>query len=201
MRRIVSTLCAGVLGLMAAASSASAGVVTETYAFTFNNFIDATANNPSPLSNISGSFTLTFDPSLSYSNDTADIVVNFLSDPFVSSPIGFDNVPSPGPGQWGYIAIGGILNDADFIAVGTDDFTLNLKYLNPGFPLLALCSDGYACGNAPGSAVASGYTLAAVPDSAWLPGDGAVPEPATWAMLTVGFGALGAILRRRTALA
>jgi hypothetical protein len=34
-----------------------------------------------------------------------------------------------------------------------------------------------------------------------LAGDVSVPEPATWAMMILGFGAAGAMLRRRTALA
>ena len=34
----------------------------------------------------------------------------------------------------------------------------------------------------------------------FIPGGGAVPEPATWAMLILGFGAVGAVVRRRGAL-
>lgn len=32
-------------------------------------------------------------------------------------------------------------------------------------------------------------------------GTGAIPEPATWAMMLMGFGAMGALIRRRTAVA
>jgi hypothetical protein len=33
-----------------------------------------------------------------------------------------------------------------------------------------------------------------------LAGVGGVPEPATWAMMLIGFGGLGAVLRRRRSL-
>lgn len=191
--------CVLALGL---SSAAAAAVVTETYSFTLNDFVDEGAGLPSPLAAITGSFTLTFDPTLYYDNDTTDIVVNYLSDPFIASPIGFDNFPG-GPGATSYIAIGGIQFDADFISEGTDDFTLNLKYVDdPSTAVLALCGDGYSCGGAPPSAVASGYTLAGYPNSFWLPFQGsAAPEPATWTLLMGGFGLAGAGLRRRRATA
>jgi len=37
-------------------------------------------------------------------------------------------------------------------------------------------------------------------DNVVLTGDGAVPEPATWAMMILGFGAVGAMTRRRRAI-
>ena len=41
------------------------------------------------------------------------------------------------------------------------------------------------------------YTFAAPNDSVVVNIEGAVPEPATWAMLLIGFGAIGLVLRRR----
>jgi hypothetical protein len=193
MNRLLSLAVAGALVLGPAA--ARAGVVTETYTFAFNGFTDVISSVPAPIKHVSGSFTLTFDPAVFYDNDTTDIVVNYLHGPVVASTIGFDNFPAGG-GSPGFIAIGGIQFDADFISVGTDDVTFNLKYLDPAHAVLARCSDGYACGSAPGSTIASGYTLSGHPDSAWLPSAGGVPEPSTWAMLLLGFGALGLARRR-----
>jgi hypothetical protein len=187
------------LGLAAPAGAVS---ITQTYSFVFTSFIDVGGLNiASPLSAIAGSFTLTFDPDVYVDNDTTDIVVNYLTGAVVDSPIGFDNFPSAGVGQPGYLAIGGVQFDADFISFGTNDFALNLVYFDPAHPHLALCSDGYACGTAPGSTIASGYTLAGYPDSGWLVSvGGGVPEPASWALMIAGLGLTGGALRRRAAL-
>ena len=193
MNRLLSLAVAGALALGPAA--AHAALVAETYTFAFNGFADVISSVPAPIRHVTGSFTLTFDPDVFVDNDTTDIVVNYLHGPVVGSQIGFDNFPGGG-GSPGFIAIGGIQFDADFISTGTDDFTFNLKYLDPAHAILARCSDGYACGSAPGSTIASGYTLSGYPDSAWLPSMGGVPEPSTWAMMLLGFGALGLVRRR-----
>jgi len=192
---LIAPLCAGAL-IAAVSTPAAASVVTETYAFSLTNFVDVgTLAVPSPLATITGSFTITFDPDVYVDNATAGLVVNYLNGPSVDSQIGFTNVPAGG-GRPDFLAIGGIANDADFIAFGTNDFALTLKFFNPALAQLALCSDGYGCGTAPSTAIASGYTLVGFPDSAWIPVTGAIPEPGAWILMLLGFSVIGASLRR-----
>jgi hypothetical protein len=196
---MISAACAVLAAGVAAPVNAVA--ITQTYTFAFTGFIDVGGLDvPSPVPAIAGSFTVTFDPAVYIDNNITDITVNYLTGAVVDSVIGFDNFPAAGPGQPGYLAIGGIQFDADFISFGTNDFALNLVYVDSAHPRLALCSDGYACGNAPGSTIASGYTLAGYPDSGWLvSAGGGVPEPASWALMVAGFAVAGGALRRRSA--
>ena len=105
----------------------------------------------------------------------------------------------------GWIARAYTLGAADFSLVDlnsvsdTDpshhpDFSVNGAPMQFGFVTLNSAVDtGYYSGYS----VASGYDnwSTNVP----IPGGGGVPEPATWAVMLMGFGGLGAALRRRSA--
>ena len=196
---LCAALAAGLLTVAAAAAPANAAVITRTYAFTLGDFIDVGGGDvPPPMTSLSGSFTVTFDPDLNTTDGTS-VVVNALSDGSVDSPIGYTNFAAGG-GFPDFLSIGGLANGADFIAFGVNDVAVTFKFFDPSHPAFAICDDGYACGNAPGSTFASGYTLAAFPNSGWLATSGTVtqiPEPAAWTLMLAGFGALGGALRQR----
>jgi hypothetical protein len=201
MHRHICLPAALAAALLAAASApAQAATVTETYAFSFSNFIDVGGAVPSPISAISGSVTLTFDPTVDADNVTSGVVVNYLNGAVVDSPIGYTYFAPTSPGGLAYLSIGGIAFDADFISFGTNDLAVTYKFTNPASPQLALCSDGYACGTAPPSTVASGYTLAGYPNDGWLVGTGSIPEPGVWALMLLGFGVAGGALRSQRRL-
>src|ERR1700754_461536 len=92
---------------LGAVTSADAALVTKTYEIVFTDLLDPFANAAPPVEPLIASFTLTFDPTLSYSNNTTDIVVNTLNVP-VSSQIGFSAGPAGGAPY--FISIGGLQN-------------------------------------------------------------------------------------------
>jgi hypothetical protein len=194
-----SILACAVLG----GASAQAAVVTKTYDVTFDTLIDPFDNQTPPIQPVTASFTLTFDPSVNYTNETSGITVNELNVP-VSSAIGF----STGTDASGdlFMSIGGIENSAGDVGFGTNDFVLQLRFDGGDLdkPSLPLCSDpGFSCGGLP-TTYASGYTTTSDPNSLFLGLVATVspaPEPATWAMMLTGFAGLGAALRMRRKLA
>jgi hypothetical protein len=87
-KHLLGSLIVGALGATAISAPAAASMVTETYAFTLSNFVDVVGNAPSPLTSISGSFTITFDPSAFADDQTMGLVVNYLTDTHIASAIG-----------------------------------------------------------------------------------------------------------------
>lgn len=201
--RLKFTLAATIstAALLLSASFANASTITETISFQLAGFQDGVGNSTPPISSVDGSFTLTYDPSLSYSNDTADIFVKSLSGVGGDTPVGFNY-------SGGYLFIGDTLNGANGVTAGTNDFAVFLNVSNPSDPILVPCSAGLSCGSFSSSnqVLAAGYTtsgtgglyLASVNDSS-VSGSVA-PEPSCIALFAAGLCAMvGVIKRRRSA--
>ncbi|WP_293382562.1 PEPxxWA-CTERM sorting domain-containing protein [Phenylobacterium sp.] len=196
------------VAVMALASGAKAATVTETYDFTLSNFVDIINNAPAPIPTVTGSFTVTFDPLVSVSNQTTGFTFNTSPGLASDSPIGFSVFAASSPTGDTTIAVGGTELGANELTGFTNDPIVFFDIPNASDPAkasLVVCSQpGFSCGNFSGNETvyASGYALA---DSSSVffatvesvsPAAG-VPEPAAWAMMLVGFGGLGAAIRAR----
>jgi len=181
MRRFWCGLAAAaVVGLTGVA--AEAATISRTYAFTMTDFTGI--NSPAPVDTVSGSFTVTFDPSVAVYDQTEGLTVHSLSLP-VGGTFAFSFTP------FGMLSFGAILHPVfDEVAGmtwGTNDFYVGFFQPLNDTPI----------------APTMGYTRAGIQDS-WgtqtgtVYGHAAVPEPATWALMILGFGAAGAALRRST---
>jgi PEP-CTERM motif-containing protein len=180
--KIISALIVCLLCIRA--TTVQAALVTETYAFTFGDFTDILAGSPPPLTSLTGSVTLTFDPTITTHNNTSDIVVNSLSDMFVDSPVGFF------AGQVGssfLISIGGRASGVGAFIVGSNDFFMTLQFADA-----ASLGNPQLFKNAVGLGTA--YSLTTDPASAFFAQSGsvsAVPEPSTWTLMLLGFAGIG----------
>lgn len=191
------TAVAATLAALAALSAqpTMAAVVTQNYLITAT-FIQQTA----PVNSLTLGFTLTFDPLMSIT-DTA--VSNYTTS---STAAQFNNLPIVFSTQYfeGFgtrMTIGGAPFGTQYLE-GADDFFVNFIVDAQGTPIPALGANveysfsGFrATYNTRQVAVV--LTNPIVPG----PGAGAVPEPATWALMIGGFGLAGSTLRRRRALA
>jgi len=187
-------MLAAVISGLAVAPAVQAGVVVETYAFTLGNFVNGYGSDPSPLSSITGKVTVKYDPTQFYWNDTTDITVQTWTAPG-GTPVGFTTLP-----WYNEIWIGDMENGALYIYPGTDDFEIGLFTNDPGHPTFVPCADAAACGSAPPTAPAAGYTLAGYNGDLWIATTSsiaAIPEPNVWALLVLGLGGLGAAMRSK----
>lgn len=204
MRRLLALTTLGIAGL--AFGPANAAVITENLNFSLSRFVDISAGSniapPNPL--ITGSITVTYDPTLSYDNDTTHLVVHSLTGITVDSPLGFTY-------SNGYLEFGGTNCDSDLVCSNTNDLVVAFNVTDPAHPFFPSCATpGYTCGIYTGDATiaAAGYTRSnfttgwfyripnsvVSPDPIPTPTPG-VPEPATLALL--GLGLAGAGLTRR----
>jgi hypothetical protein len=201
-------LVASFATLAAGLSSASAAVVTETYSFSLGGFVDEFGDPPvpSPLATISGSFTVTFDPTLNHMDDTTGLVVHSFSGVGapLDSQLGFTYLAAAGE-----FALGGLEPAPTEINAGTNDFSIILNLANLSKPQFFPCSTpGASCGAANGDPafIVAGFTRSGADfdKSIWLASAAesevaAVPEPPTWAMMFGGLALVAlARARRRT---
>ena len=109
----------GGIGLSAALfvcvpSVAAAGIVTETFSFTASGLFNPPGG---PADVQTGSFTLTFDPTLTYIDAPLDAIsLTIVGHTYSLSDSGFAANPPDGPS--GQLAFGGLLNGVIFVGSG-----------------------------------------------------------------------------------
>jgi PEP-CTERM motif len=171
---------AALAAVISFAAPAGAVVVTRTYDFSATNFVAAFGATPSPFATVAGTVTITFDDAANQIAVTSGITLDSFN-AALGSPIAFTYVAASN----GIFAIGGSAASPQGLNFNTDDFTLQIRDVRtqPFFGSFSFTQVGYT--------------------TSWHAGQGsvivhnsAVPEPGTWAMLLVGFGAVGAALRR-----
>jgi hypothetical protein len=200
--RKLATIGAAIVAAGLVSVPANASTVVETYNITLGGFVDVDLGAPPPVTTVTGSITLTFDPTLNYDNDTADLVVNNFNIGGITldSPLGFTYFAT---GTYANdLFVGGTENDSDYVVSGTNDFVLTYNVSDLNSPQLIPCSGIFSCGDQTGNPAyeTTGYTTQGN-DSIWLVATAdstitsGVPEPATWAMFLLGFGGIGFMLR------
>jgi hypothetical protein len=184
---------------------AKAANVTWTYNFSLSEFMGGFAPGPSPIGPISGSFTLTFDPTITPQlNQTVGLTTNSLVGVTTDNPLAFSVFEF---NSAYFISIGG-LPSSGTINGFTNDFTLSLKFADAaslGSPSLTLCGEpGFICGPlSQPSWFASGATVSSNGDIflatvGTVEAIAAVPETSTWAMMFLGFAGVGLLTYRRS---
>lgn len=158
------------------ASPASAVLVTKTYDFTATNFQCFFCSVSPPFSDVSGSFTLSFDDSETAVNQPG-VIVNSLTIPYVG-PVVYTYLLEEG----GLLQIGG---QGDTYSFTGKDFLFNYRN-NPN--LVPVSGFVYTYQNENGLVRGSA--------SVTQPLGAAVPEPTTWALLLTGFVTVGYAMRR-----
>jgi hypothetical protein len=173
----------GLVAMLFAASGANAAAVTETFNFSGTQFISVNSIAP-PVDTVTGSFTLTYDPTQSYTDATTGITLNSLNIP-LSSAISFSYDPTTH-----FLVVGGASDGAGSIFIqpaSSSDFYLNIQNFttNPTVEQL-----GYV-----ESSIPDGYFYTPANDPGSI--TAAVPEPSTWAMMILGFVGVGVMAYRR----
>ena len=170
--RVVSTLLSGSKTLaFAAAATAAVAIVSPASAATYNNFNGTTGTYGNDLVEPAGPFTDLFTFVLDRSGRVAADISSSASS--TGTNINFSSVVLSGPNGFSQA----------FTPVSTGTFEFR------GFGPTLLQAGTYTLsvgGTTGGAASYSGnFNL------------GAIPEPATWALMILGFGAVGGALRRR----
>ena len=203
MRRLLLTTGLALALLAPMATAAHAVVINKTYTFSasgFTNFGPDDGILP-PLDVVMGSFTLSFDTAPGDQTDqTVGLVFHNLSMPVVDDTPGDLTDPVIG---WNYrpvfdsLLVGGLHQGSGAISKGSfpnDDFVLSID----GMTTTPVFKSFWYASKTENAFFKAGELSMTIADP---PGrGGAVPEPGAWALMLTGFGAAGALLRRRRAL-
>jgi len=160
--------------IAAAAAAALLAIAGSTSAATLYSF-DFTANTPGPTPFHSGSFSFSFEDPLLPTLLSIDFAIGGTTFTTANADIIF---------FFGNYLLGGTQSSPGGIIMGSDDFWL---IFNPETSLASQFRYSQV-----GSEGGSGLVSMSPATST-----GAIPEPATWAMLIAGFGGVGSLMRRR----
>lgn len=119
MNRVVVCLSAVFLWCVVSVPVVGAVPLTWNVSFSASSFVSATADLP-PVDPVTGSFTITLDPTISVTNQTTGIVLHSLNltQGSAVSYIFDSNI--------NFLSIGGIADDGDTVISGADDFSLGI---------------------------------------------------------------------------
>jgi hypothetical protein len=182
---VLSALVAG--GALVSAGAANAALVHDLVTFSATDFTTGVPPGPAPVDPVTGSFTISFDTTKTYTDETAGITLNSLNIPLDSS-ISFDYSPTMTPTVLaGELIVGGVFEGANAILLGSpipeSDFYLHIYTFAATTTFQQL---GYA--EAGGGYF---YTAGETGTVTVTPITSGVPEPSTWAMMLLGFAGLG----------
>jgi hypothetical protein len=177
------------------AGAANAALVHDLVTFSASDFQIGEGSDPAPKDPVTGSFTITFDPTQTYSDSTSGIILDGLNIT-LGSALSFSYSPTTIPGviSADELIVGGVFDGAAKVQYtpSTDDFWLFINNFTTapvfdqlGYTQTAVSSDNlFYTVNGTGSVSVTPLT--------------SVPEPATWAMLLAGFAGLGLLGYRQT---
>ena len=181
----------------AAALTASAQAATVTDLVSFTAFGFSASGGTPPVDPVTGSFTISFDPSQTYNDVSTGITLDTLNIA-LGSALTFSYSPTGVSAD--ELRVGGASDGADKVQFSppTDDFWLYIdnfttapSFQQVGYAQVAAGPNIFFTVDAAGS----GGTVTVTPVTS------GVPEPASWAVMLAGFGGLGAAIRSRRRLA
>ena len=192
---LLGALLAG--GAVASAGAANAALVHDLVTFSASDFTVGSGSDPAPVDPVMGSFTISFDPTQDYTDETAGITLDTLNIA-LGSALSFSYSTT---GTFaGILVVGGINDGASSIIFNpsTDDFWLfiNNYATTPSFKQLGYTQTSVSANNLFFTPDPGGTGSVTV-----TPITGSAPEPTTWAMMLAGFAGLGFLGYRRTAKA
>jgi hypothetical protein len=181
MKRVLGAL-AVFIGLT---NAAHATVVNRTYNFkAYNYTIDGNPLDLPPVDPVIGSISVTFDNAVDYTNEGNGITLNYLNLQ-LGSTIVFSYST-----EFDTLMVGGSNIGSNGYMWGDDDFTMFIYDATGKVPNDYAGFLGYTQHTSINSFESGAFEVTSRPS-------GAVPEPASWALMVGGFGLVGGAMRRR----